>query len=753
MTMQQHYLPVTNIRHTLNIAISTVIRVLTLTHNKYALLSGIMFTSYLYGQPATTVIHQPQAEIQVIAGTEDNPQNGQNPFPAFLDGNIASAGRLGILGQQKSLHVPFNIISYTAKLIENQQAHTLADVIKNDSSVQNTRGYATFSQGFRIRGFDLYSDDIAFNGLYGIVPRQILPLEGVERVEILKGASTFLNGVASGGSGTGGSINIEPKRASASAVNTLTADYTSRQQAGISGDLSKRFAADRVGLRVNLLQREGETAIRQQKQRNTALIAALDYQGDQFISSLDSGYIQSAIHHGQVGVGISPIVKTGMLPAVPENGTNYNPDYDYYDMETHYVLWKNDFHITPEWLFYSAFATSHNNEWSRSGVPLLQDLQGNTTVSSMDVHYRSDQFSGMLGLRSKFHSGPFSQQINMGYSGIYLRKGSAYTMTKSIAGPNIYRPQVNIVPTAIVYSGGNMLSPAINNRVVNQGITLSDSFGLFNDSLLFTLGLRYQKIKIRNYDYTGVEKRNPRLAQHGLSPAYGIVWKTRSWLSFYANQLQSLQASDQAPWTAINAGTIVGIATSRQYEIGVKAETNLAGGSLAFFDMVKPLGIVGGDKIYRLAGNQRHQGAEINLFTEPVTGWRIHGSSSWIQSVMQNTNDVLREGKPAPGVAHNQWTLNTEWDLPWFDDAMVYATLLHSGRSYASDSNNIKLPPWQRLDIGAQYRMTLQQTNLVLRAAVENVTNEQYWAGIGASTAYLTQGDPRTWKLSVTMEF
>lgn len=67
-------------------------------------------------------------------------RNGQDPVPAFLDGTIANGGRLGVLGEQKALDVPFNVIGYTDKLIENQQARTLEDVVKNDASIQNVRG-------------------------------------------------------------------------------------------------------------------------------------------------------------------------------------------------------------------------------------------------------------------------------------------------------------------------------------------------------------------------------------------------------------------------------------------------------------------------------------------------------------------------------------------------------------------------------------------------------------------------------------
>ncbi len=64
-------------------------------------------------------------------------------MPAFLDGQVANGGRMGMLGQQNAMDVPFNIISYTSKLVEDQQAKTIADVVANDAGCSTCRVTAT----------------------------------------------------------------------------------------------------------------------------------------------------------------------------------------------------------------------------------------------------------------------------------------------------------------------------------------------------------------------------------------------------------------------------------------------------------------------------------------------------------------------------------------------------------------------------------------------------------------------------------
>ena len=64
-----------------------------------------------------------------------------------------------------------------------------------------------------VRGLPIYSDDITYNGLYGLLPRQYLASNFIERVQVFRGANTFLKGAAPGGSGLGGAVNVVPKRA------------------------------------------------------------------------------------------------------------------------------------------------------------------------------------------------------------------------------------------------------------------------------------------------------------------------------------------------------------------------------------------------------------------------------------------------------------------------------------------------------------------------------------------------------------
>ena len=54
----------------------------------------------------------------------------------YAGGQVARGGRIGILGSQDIMETPFSTTNYTQKLIQDQQAQSIADVLKNDPAVR-----------------------------------------------------------------------------------------------------------------------------------------------------------------------------------------------------------------------------------------------------------------------------------------------------------------------------------------------------------------------------------------------------------------------------------------------------------------------------------------------------------------------------------------------------------------------------------------------------------------------------------------
>jgi iron complex outermembrane receptor protein len=127
-----------------------------------------------------------------------------DPTAPYAGGLVARGGSLGVLGTASVMDTPFSTTNYTSQGIEDVQARAIGDVIANDASVRNTNGNGGFGDSYQIRGFTMSANDVAFNGLYGMVPLTRMPISMVERIEVLKGPGTLMYGMASRRRGRGG---------------------------------------------------------------------------------------------------------------------------------------------------------------------------------------------------------------------------------------------------------------------------------------------------------------------------------------------------------------------------------------------------------------------------------------------------------------------------------------------------------------------------------------------------------------------
>lgn len=706
-------------------------------------------------EDATTGKNQP--ETMVVQGVDgsDFKAGGEDLVPAYLDGQIAHGGRLGMLGEQKAMDVPFNVIGYTSKLVQDQQAKTIADVVKNDAGVQAVQGYGNFAETYRIRGFKLDGDDMTMGGLSGVVPRQVMDTQMLERIEVFKGANALVNGAAS--SGVGGMINLEPKRAEDIPTTRVGVDYTSDSQVGGSLDVGRRFGDDnQFGARVNVLHREGEGRIDNDKRRTTLASLGLDYRGDRLRSSLDFGYQKKTFHGGEMGVGVANIAQ---IPEVPDATKSYAQKWGYSDIENEFGMVKTEYDLTDSWTTYVGLGAQHAHELGTYAAPKLTNVNGNATVGRLDTNRIIDSFSGMGGIRGSFNTGVVSHKVNVGYSAQIRRDATAWRMSDSDKNPtiNIYNSHdVDMPDYKPNPKGGHYDDPLTTARNRTQGWLLSDTLGFFDDSLLFTAAARHQKVVIRNYDnQTGLETTTSSFTESRWMPTLGLVYKPWETLSLYANHTEALQPANNAPITAKNYGQSIGIAHSKQDEMGIKIDYQRVGGSLSLFQITKPSGVLDSDKYYRMDGEQRNRGVELNVFGEPVLGLRLTGSTLWIDPELTKTAGGTNDGNDAIGVSRFYAVLGAEYDIKPIEGLTATARVNHTGSQYADTANTKKLDSYTTLDLGMRYRMHLnqEQNDLVWRVGVTNVTNQNYWSGADDTGVYIFQGEPRTLKVSVSYDF
>ncbi|WP_348760160.1 TonB-dependent siderophore receptor [uncultured Salinisphaera sp.] len=688
---------------------------------------------------------------------------GETPPPAFAGGQVAAGGRLGVLGEKNAANVPFSVISYTDQLIRNQASDTVAGALINDASVQTSNGFGNFAETYQIRGFNFDGDDISFGGLYGVLPRQLVQTNFVNRVELFRGANAFAKGVGPGASGVGGAVNIEPKRGTVDPVTRLTFGYESDLQFEQALDVGRRYgAADEYGVRVNIQHEDGETAINDQDAEDVSAAIALDYDGERLHGALDFGYQRQTIDQGRSTVRVGDATS---IPAAPDATTNYWPAFSNTELESKFGKISGAFDVTDDWSVYAAFGGNDTDEAGDYGQPILSGPDtpgfntGDATVSRLTVVRPSQTYSGQAGIRGAVDTGPVSHEINIGYSQYYQRAETAFSFSGSV-DTNIYDP-ADIGQLDTTSQSGNLNDPNLASRTRANGWALSDTAGFFDDRILLTVGGRYQSVSVRNYSAAvgedGTLSGEP-VAGHRVSPVYGLVVKPADWLSLYANHIEALQPGDAAPPTANNPGQTLGILDAQQNEVGAKIDFGRIGGSLAAYQIEKPNAYLDADTgEYGYFGEQRNRGIEANLYGLATERLRVIASATYVDAELTQTPDDAFNGNDAVGVPNYRVALSGDYTLPEAENWHAIARVIQTGEQYADQANDLKLDAWTRIDLGLRYEMPWgnDDKEIIWRANVENVANASYWASARriAATNYLTQGDPRTFKLSVAFNF
>lgn len=720
---------------------------LRLTPIAAALIGAMSAPAALAESPVNTPL-----TLDPTAVSAEAPQHTALPA-VYSGGQVARGAELGVLGNQDIMDVPFTMSSYTSQLIEDQQAESLGDVLLNDASVRQSFGYGNASQIFVIRGLPLTTDDVSYNGLFGVLPRQMISSDSLERVEVFKGPNAFINGVTPTGSGVGGGINLQPKRAEDTPTRRFTTDISNNGRIGEHLDLGQRFGAEnQFGVRMNLAQREGDTAIDNENQRTKLFALGLDYRGDRLRVSTDFGYQKQRINGNRNTVYLGSALTD--IPHAPDADHNYSQKWTSTDLEDTFGMARAEYDLSDHWTAYASAGAKHTREVGDYSTPTLVNSAGATTASNMFVAHDEDNRSAMAGLRGMFQTGPVSHQVNLGVSGIWTQQRSAYDLSGTFSN-NLYDTVDVPKPAPGKYVGGDINDPGIVGKTINRSVAISDTLGFVDDRVLLTYGLRKQTLKVDGWNYQG--NRSAAYDESITTPVYGIVLKPWENVSVYANRIEGLAQGPTAPASAggmpvTNAGEVFAPARSKQVEAGIKYDKGPFGASLGVYRIEKPSdGYTNADGTYVRQGTQRNRGVELNLYGEPIDGLRLLAGATLMDTELKGTKNGANDGNRAIGVPKFQYNLGADWDVPGLQGVALNARMLRTGGQYANEANTLSIPAWNRFDLGARYSFDVEQRAVTLRANLENVANTRYWAS--ANGGYLSQGEPRLLKVSATVDF
>jgi iron complex outermembrane receptor protein len=690
---------------------------------------------------------------------------GAPPVP-YAGGQVATGSQLGFLGNRGVMNTPFNQVSYTAKLMQDQQARTVADVLANDPSVRSKTPSGNGVDGLYIRGFYYDAGDYAMNGLYGMAPAYSTSANYLERVELLKGPGVMLGGMPPAGA-VGGSVNLVTKQAPDFDITQLTGLYISKSQFGAFIDVARRYGEHKeFGIRFNGGGRGGNTTIDRQTDELGNAVLNMDYRGQRARVSVDVGYQAENLTPPQRFLTFTsspPFAFTIPVPAPPRPGTNYMPDWASWKTKDSFAMARAEVDMT-DWLTLYAAGGYHRSDVNFQYVsPRITNVGGlgnwsNPALKGYDIfeNYASD-----IGFRASGHTGPVKHLFTVNYS-TFDRDYTSFGRSGGIINSNLYNPIPSPLPnfTAVVQD----LKTQTNMRSVG----IADTMSMFGDRLQLIVGARRQSVGADSQTFL-TPPTSSHIEGSVWSPGYAIIVKPVENVSLYANYIEGLKLPEVVSGTTTysNVGEILPPAQTKQLEAGAKIDVGRITFTTSYFDITAPNASsvpVAGQPLpaRRLVGEQRNRGIELYTFGELTPWFRVLGGVTIINGEVVSQSYTFPggitfnyNGKIPVGISTVNLNVGAEWDTPFVDGLTLTGRVIYTGESFANDANTQVLPDWTRVDVGARYTFASPWNGkpIVVRASVENVFNVAYYNSYRTVSSAVSLGAPRTYLMSTTFNF
>lgn len=689
-----------------------------------------------------------------LQGVEVTAERDHALPPAYAGGQVARGANLGVLGNKDFMDTPFSVTSYTAQTMEDQQASTLQDVLSNDSSIRYGTSSGHPNENFIVRGLEVNHTNIYFNGLQGLAPQHRVPVEFLERVEVLKGPSSFLYGGMN--TSVGGAINLVPKHAGEKDITDFTTSYTSKSHLGGHLDIGRRLGKNKEwGIRFNGLYADGDTEVNGQSRERLLGALGLDYQSDRWNLSLDAFGSQENFDNGYVSMYQ---LDKGYV-AAPSGSTNAYKGTSG-TARNNGLLFKGEYDLQDNLTAYASFGKlSVNTTGMTNGNHIRLRPDGTANLRNLYKQYFwTDTTSAEMGLRGDYQASGVKHQLVLSTS--RMDSDSSSTFNSYVPGTQDYSWSGSAIDLANPGSIGDLFDlvswkgkgPKTSETKLSS-LLLSDTLSFDEEKVQLTLGIRRQNVKIKNFNATtGVMTSS--YDEHANTPMVGLVVKP--WgesVALYANYIEMLSPGQTVTNTQYsNYGDILTPYKSKQHELGIKWDKGDFAHTLSLFQITKPsLALI--NNIQSYDGKQKNRGIEWNAFGQTSENLRLLGGITYMQGelVRVATASSTTTGNTPYGIPKWQVNAGVEWDTPWNKDLTLSLRAVYTGTQYLNNSNADKLPSWIRYDFGTRYKTTVNNVPVTYRLTVENLFDKHHWSG-AFSDNFVTLGGPRTFKLSATFQ-
>ena len=559
-----------------------------------------------------------------------------------------------------TIELAHTVSVFNVEFIEDTGADSITDLVRFTGNVSS--GAPEGDSRLQVRGFPVnrlrnglpFPDSGAFT---------FDELAGVERVEVIKGASAVLFGT----SGPGGLLNVVDKRpqgrqrtevklqAGDNAYYRAQVDSTGPLIS--SGDFKVNYRAigayeDSESWRIGAFRKRYylNGSLDFIFNRNTHLVQRVDFQDD----DLNENYAKPWI----------------WFPAGSRNesqGTLLNLPDEFSRGEIPPLSYK----VVQRFNWESVIEHYINDNWSVRGSAVYSDVFGkrqevfiSAQTANINVWPRfwqlipdkQQQWVYEATTIGNFEVGPTKHTLLAGANHFSLERASANIRFNTAPTTfDVFNPNYGVGIGPEVTSARRLS----RNTADSTGYFVQDQIKLFNDRLHLVLGVRRDQLDQEVLNL--VNGRVSPQSDNKTSPRYGLLWRATKEISLYASYNESFTPS---PGTGSAQGVPFPTPTGQQSEIGAKFELlegRLVGGISAFelkrqnlttVDVLNPGFSVA-------TGEVTSTGYEMDLGFNVSKNWQIIAALGIMDTEISKDNNPAMLGKPfanAPELTAAFWT-------------------------------------------------------------------------------------------------
>ncbi|WP_341237105.1 TonB-dependent receptor [uncultured Limnobacter sp.] len=650
-------------------------------------------------------------------------------------GFSAKNAKIGVLGERSLLETPFSVNVISSEQLESASVNNLANLVRLDPSLTSSFSAVGYYDAVSIRGLSLNNWTNYYKNGVLFANQAKTPFENIERVEVMRGLTGFLQGFAA----PGGAINYVTERPTPTWQRKaeVVVDEFGTFMPGI--DVGGPLTEDgRVGIRINAAGGQENYFVDEVETDRGFASVALDWLAtDRLTIQLDAqvdqreGTTQPSLElntNGQVPQGVDPSRYLGQPWATYDTLTRE------YALAADFRIndkWKASFKINDAHLYRDDFSANIGNIQPNGDFDIEEYKSPGETRDSRNMEF---------AVRGDVNWGAVRHELAAGYTQRKLVAAFGDGVFQVAGTSNLYNPV--IIPDPMTQAPDTYV--AFVNR--DKGMFVSD-FITFNDQWQALLGLRSSDVEFFSVF-------SPTVYEDTVTtPTMALIYKPVPSTSIYASYLEGLEQGGTAPNTANNRNEQLEPVTAEQTEVGIKTEW--FNGSLittaALFETEVPLSYLDqASNVFGYFGTRRHRGLELTGTGEIWEGGRINAGLVALDAKALNTGTPANDGKVPQGVAERQATL-------WLDQATSVQGLTaqfgvrHAGKRALNASNSVFLPSWTVADVGLRYTTKLQGKNATVGVLVQNVTDKTYFNEGTFRNIYF--GSKRAVSLTASLEF